>query len=105
MKNIISIAVISLLALSSCKRNAETPASLPKVEQKQVEQESEIIQSNPSNATPNPSASFMKGYWDGWHGTWLGPIKWTINDDYRQGHMLGSYDRKNKIKRYSPEQR
>jgi hypothetical protein len=47
-----------------------------------------------------PSASFMTGYWDGWHGKWLGPVRWTASNDYRQGHMLGSYDRKNNITRY-----
>jgi len=47
-----------------------------------------------------PSATFMTGYWDGWHGKWLGPIRWTLSDDYRQGHMLGSYDRRNGIDRY-----
>jgi hypothetical protein len=30
----------------------------------------------------------------------LGPINWTFSDDYRQGHMLGSYDRKNGNNRY-----
>lgn len=49
-----------------------------------------------------PSKSFMSGYWDGWHGVWLGPIRWTVSDDYRQGHMLGSYDRRNKTSRYPP---
>ena len=49
-----------------------------------------------------PSFSFMSGYWDGWHGKWLGPIRWTLNDEYRQGHMLGTYDRKKGIHRYSP---
>ena len=49
-----------------------------------------------------PSASFMSGYWDGWHGKWLGPIRWTLNDEYRQGHMLGTYDREKGIDRYSP---
>ena len=48
-----------------------------------------------------PSASFMEGYWDGWYGKWLGPIRWTVNRDYRQGHMLGTYDKKNNIYRFS----
>lgn len=54
------------------------------------------------SVTPSaiPSKTFMSGYWDGWHGIWLGPIHWTISDDYRQGHMLGSYDKKNGINRY-----
>lgn len=52
---------------------------------------------------PIPSAQYMTGYWDGWHGKWLGPIRWTLSDDYRQGHMLGSHDRKHGINnRYPP---
>ena len=50
---------------------------------------------------PKPSATFLSGYRDGWNGKWLGPIRWTISDDYRQGHMLGSYDKKNGNERYS----
>ena len=50
----------------------------------------------------SPSKNFMNGYWDGWHGVWLGPIRWTVSDEYRQGNMLGSYDRRNKISRYPP---
>lgn len=46
----------------------------------------------------SPSSAYMNGYWDGWHGVWLGPIRWTLSDDYRQGHMLGTYDRRHGIK-------
>jgi hypothetical protein len=53
----------------------------------------------------SPSRSFMMGYWDGFHGKWLGPVRWTLSNEYRQGHMLGAYDRKNGIMRYPPEQR
>lgn len=53
-------------------------------------------------APSSPTATFLNGYWDGWHGKWLGPIRWTLSNDYRQGHMLGTYDKKNGITRYSP---
>jgi hypothetical protein len=46
------------------------------------------------------SDSYMKGYWDGKNGKALGPIQWILNDEYRQGHMVGAYDKKNKIERY-----
>mgnify|MGYP001005789299 CR=1 FL=1 len=60
----------------------------------------------PPVVPPNkPSTTFMKGYWDGYNGTWLAPIRWTFVDDYRQGWSLGSHDRKNGIKRYNPEVR
>lgn len=57
----------------------------------------------PTQST-NLSKKFMNGYKDGWQGVRLGPIGWTLSDDYRQGHMLGSYDQKQGIDRY-PEAR
>jgi hypothetical protein len=53
-----------------------------------------------SQQEKNPSETFMNGYWDGWKGKIYSPFRWTVNADYRQGHMLGSYDRKNGIDRY-----
>ena len=47
-----------------------------------------------------PSDDFLKGYNDGWKGKWLGPIRWTMSEDYRQGHMLGAYDQKKQKARY-----
>jgi hypothetical protein len=59
------------------------------------------------NAQPNSKTivqkqpqRFLDGYHDGWSKKWLGPINWTFSDDYRHGHMLGSYDRKNGNNRY-----
>lgn len=64
----------------------------------------------PKPATPEPkkeekkkesaNPEFLRGYWDGWDGKRLPIIRWTTNEDYRQGHMLGSYDHKHKIERY-----
>ena len=51
---------------------------------------------------PSPSTAYMNGYWDGWHGKWLGPIRWTLSDEYRQGHMMGTYDRKHGINNRFP---
>lgn len=59
----------------------------------------------PLTPPATPSRSFMMGYWDGFHGKWLGPVRWTLSNEYRQGHMLGAYDRKHGIMRYPPEQR
>ena len=55
--------------------------------------------------SPRPSSAFMKGYWDGYHGTWLAPIRWTLTDEYRQGWSQGNSDRRQGIKRYPPETR
>lgn len=59
----------------------------------------------PSGPPVRPSTTFMRGYWDGYNGTWLGPVRWVANDEYRQGWSLGNSDRKKGIKRYPPEMR
>lgn len=111
MKKIISAAVIWVFLLAvpfvivSCRKN-EIPqnSQVSQIPQTQ-EQPVSPPRPQPKPVNPIPSSSFMKGYWDGWHGMWLGPIRWTLSDDYRQGHMLGSYDRKHNIERYTPDQR
>jgi len=40
-----------------------------------------------------PSATYLKGYRDGYYGTWLAPVRWLVTDDYRNGWSAGSYDR------------
>lgn len=55
--------------------------------------------------SPRPSSAFMKGYWDGYYGTWLAPVRWTVADEYRQGWSQGNSDRRQGIKRYPPETR
>lgn len=62
---------------------------------------SSLENSNTPVTQVKPSTTFLSGYRDGWNGKWLGPIRWTLSDDYRQGHMLGSYDKKNGNERYS----
>ena len=52
-----------------------------------------------------PSDSFLKGYWDGYNGTWLAPGRWLVVDDYRQGWSLGNHDKRHGIHRYPPELR
>lgn len=63
---------------------------------------SEIV--TPTQKGANPSATFMAGYWDGFYGKWIGPVRWTVSAEYRQGNMLGAHDRKNGNKpRYAPK--
>ena len=87
---IIVLMVINLMRVKpeSYKPIFQTNA----VEVKNVQQNSKSI--------PTESEKFLNGYRDGWNKKWLGPINWTFSDDYRQGHMLGSYDRKNGNDRY-----
>lgn len=111
MKNILSTTLIWFVLLLvplvvlplAYKRNATPLPTIPEITQPIVESVEPINATKP--VAPIPSSTFMKGYWDGWHRIWLGPIRWTISDDYRQGHMLGAYDRKHNIERYTPDQR
>jgi len=101
------IVVLGIISIMRVKPEGRQPINeVPMAEVKPVQP---VTPSVPPPVTPmagattqpaSPSATFMSGYWDGWHGKWLGPIRWTLSDDYRQGHMLGSYDRRNGINRY-----
>jgi len=122
MKNIISLVVIVVallfvplvIFLVSHKNNSSEPSVVSQSsENVQIDTVSPILDpanspaAPPAPATPPPmpSSRFMKGYWDGWHGSWVGPIRWIFSDDYRQGHMLGRHDRIHNIQRYTPGQR
>ena len=53
-----------------------------------------------------PSKEFLKGYWDGQEGKWIGPLRWTFHEDYRLGHMMGAHDKKSGLERYpKPDQK
>ena len=43
--------------------------------------------------TPQVSASYLRGYWDGYNGRWLAPGRWVVDDDYRNGRVEGKRDR------------
>jgi hypothetical protein len=75
-------------------------AQQPIIEPKEKIAVERIIVSQKEQQEQKPSESFITGYWDGWRGKLAGPFRWALAEDYRQGHMLGSYDRKNGIERY-----
>lgn len=78
----------------------------PQTQNYQPSQEKIFIEKPSSKPSlPPPSESFMKGYWDGYNGTWLGPVRWLVKDDYRQGWNLGNKDRINNIQRFSPPEK
>lgn len=88
---LVILSVISVLQVKPETNNfSQSFETMPQESEELPKQDKAALPNTPSN----PSASFMNGYWDGWHGKWLGPIRWTLSDEYRQGHMLGSYDRK-----------
>lgn len=70
------------------------PKAEPKVEPKLIEKKSPV---NPPNTT------YLNGYNDGFYGTWLGPIRWVLADDYRTGWNAGHADKVAKLPhRYNP---
>jgi hypothetical protein len=53
----------------------------------------------PPQPTPPPqpekhySASFIRGYHDGYSGAWLAPARWVVVSEYRAGWNAGHQDR------------
>lgn len=62
-----------------------------------VETTSEIVSEVVSEVI---SVEFKQGYSAAQKKQRLGPLRWTLSSDYRQGYMLGTYDAKNNIDRY-----
>lgn len=102
----IIIMIIELLRLPPKTSPVEVKpiVTIPEVVVKPSETPLESLETPQKEVPKYPSTNFMNGYWDGMRGRWLGAIKWTLSEDYRQGHMLGSYDRRKNINRYSKEE-
>jgi hypothetical protein len=100
------LVVLGIVSVMRVKPEAHQPiADMPMAEVKPVAPiEEKPVPPTVGTPTPpkSPSTTYMNGYWDGWHGVWLGPIRWTLSDDYRQGHMLGTYDRRHGINNRYP---
>lgn len=73
------------------EKPSEKPAATPEKPKAEPKKEED------KTATPE----FLKGYWDGYMGVRMPILKFSLSDDYRQGHMLGVYDKKHDIKRYT----
>lgn len=91
------IAVLMIVALVGCAEQPKTAApgtppmatpeaAPPSVSPPDVPKTMPVI-------PPTPSATYLKGYRDGYYGTWLAPVRWLVTDDYRNGWSAGSYDR------------
>jgi hypothetical protein len=70
----------------------------------ELEPEPELKKDEPKK--DKPSKEFLRGYWDAQAGKWIGPIRWTVHEDYRLGHIMGAHDKKAGLERYpKPEQK
>lgn len=84
------------LAIAGC---APQPAPQPIVIQQQPPQVAPKTpevqpQAAPPVAPIAPSASYQTGYNDGYYGTWLSPIRWTLGEEYRNGWSAGNWDKR-----------
>lgn len=69
----------------------------------EIQKEAPVAPTKPAPPPLAPSANFLKGYNDGYYGTWLGPVRWISTADYRNGWSAGEYDRVNQLPhKYNP---
>lgn len=90
MKKLALLAIVSAFMLGCAEKQAPQPQQVappPQVEAPPVEPQPEYL-------PPPPSSSFLRGYWDGYHGRWVGPFSWVLSDDYRNGHTIGERHRR-----------
>lgn len=81
--------LIGLLVLSGCPSPMAPPATVPNT------QTSEAPATGPTiNINIRKSARYMAGYWDGFHGGWLAPFRYSVADEYRNGWQQGRADKK-----------
>lgn len=84
------LLTISLFLIGCHASDPEPTTVPPTVESTPVE----IMPLQPERRDlPPPSSTFLRGYWDGYTGTWLGPASWTLSSRYRQGYAIGKKDR------------
>ena len=81
------LLLLALLGLSGCHKIEPTVA--PPVQS--VPAKPEIPKEQPAPPV-TPSVRYLKGYEDGFYGTWLAPGRW-LTDEYRNGWSAGSWDR------------
>lgn len=55
----------------------------------------QIIMPPPAKPERVYSASFVRGYHDGYSGAWLAPARWCVRSEYRAGWTAGCRDREN----------
>jgi hypothetical protein len=92
------IAALMIVALVGCSqeqpKNPGTPPPPPSVSPQDLAAPGppDVPKAMPV-IPPTPSSTYLKGYRDGYYGTWLAPVRWLVTDDYRNGWSAGSYDR------------
>lgn len=100
---LITLSIIESVKVKPDGKLAELPPVTPPKEPQPNLPEDKPTEKPTEKKEEDKTASpeFLKGYWDGYMGKKLPLLKFSLSDDYRQGHMLGAYDKKHDIKRYA----
>ena len=91
MKNALFLALLALFIVG-CSKKPEPTYTPPVVEPPTVQPEKPPT--IPSKPPRHYSASYIRGYHDGYDANWLAPANWLIRGDYRAGWSSGQRDRK-----------
>lgn len=95
------ISLIVCGFLLGCTSQPEPQPAPPSVSVIVEEKQPEVPDQRP---TPPQvvTKSYIKGYRDGFYGTWLAPGRWVVKDEYRAGWSAGSYDRTHNLPNQHP---
>ena len=97
----VTIQVMERYKVHPIEGNTELPKNVePKTDITKPEIKEDLKLDKEKKKEYIPSKDFMTGYWEGYNGKKALFFRWSSNEDYRQGHMLGAYDKKNNIERY-----
>lgn len=104
MRTLYVMFLLCGVMLVGCKKPEPTVVQVNnKPPEVKVEIQKEAAPVKPVAPPLAPSANFLKGYNDGYYGTWLGPVRWLATADYRNGWSAGEYDRTNQLPhKYNP---
>jgi len=100
---IVSIPVLVLEVMDHFRVQPEVviPEPAPEPEEKpKLDKPPEVEKPKDNIKKDLPSKEFLRGYWDAQNDKWIGPLKWTFHDEYRQGYQMGTHDKKTGLERY-----
>lgn len=85
----IRLCLLLIILLIGCGQKEEIVSPEIKIEQQPSPPKLEKVVNPPLP----PSSEFLRGYWDGYHGKWVGPLSWMVSSDYRNGQIIGKQHR------------
>lgn len=90
------IALITTAAYIGSKKTAPLPkltAPVPVLPEPEPLEMPKIEPDKEKEKEKTPTASYIRGYQDGYSGAWLSPARWMIKGEYRAGHHAGRQDK------------